>query len=44
MKYNPKDYQGKSKKQIEFSYKVVTFCYSALIIGIILYVITMQFI
>lgn len=44
MEYDPNDYQGRKKSQVEFSYKVLTFCYSALIIGVILYVIVMQFI
>jgi preprotein translocase subunit Sss1 len=43
MEYDSNDYQGRKKQQVEYSYKVVTFCYTILVLGTIGYAIYLQF-
>ena len=43
MKYDPNDYQGRKKQQVEYSYKVVAFCYTVLVLYTIGYAIYLQF-
>jgi len=44
MEYNPKDYQGKKREQVEYSYKIVGICYTILFLGTIGYAIYLQFV